>query len=138
MSQLSDRRSQAAIELMALVSLALIFLTLVFSFYMRERNATLEETLLMDARTRAYEVAGAIDQVYLGGDGYERNLTLPEVIGGYNYSISSSEGHVYLILPDFPMSVSGKIIPPNFTGNFSRGKNHRIANVGGSVGIFEA
>jgi len=123
---------------MALVSLALIFLTLVLSFYMRERNATLEETLLMEAKTRANEVAGAVDQVYLGGDGYERNLTLPEVIGGYNYSIHSSGGHIYLIIPDFPMSVSGKIVPPGFSGNFSRGKNHKIANVEGEVGVFEA
>lgn len=126
--------SQASLELFALLSLALIFLSLVSAFYLRERNSTVREALFLEAKETVGLAAGAIDQVYLGGNGYSKNVTLPATVGAYNYSVFVSGGHAYIILSNYSISAAEKIIPAGISGNFSAGKNF-LSNTGGAVSV---
>lgn len=124
--------SQAALEIAALLSLALIFFGLVQVNFLRDRNAAIEESLLLQAKEAAESSASAIDQAYLGGDGFSINFTLPARIGGYNYSVSIASGHVYVSLANFSLSTASKIIPAGISGSVSPGENS-LANTGGVI-----
>ncbi|MFH0961881.1 MAG: hypothetical protein V1820_04320 [archaeon] len=126
--------SQASLEIFALVSLALLFLSLVSAFYLRERNATVKDAIFLEAKETVGIAASAIDQVYLGGSGYSKNITLPATVGPYNYSVYVFGGHAYIVLSNYSISVAEKTIPPNVSGNFSAGKN-RLSNSGGIVSV---
>lgn len=130
--------SQASLELFALLSIGLVFLSLVGSFYVREKGAAFQEFLFFEARETATLAAGAVDQAYLGGTGYSRNLTLPESVGPYNYSLFFSEGHVYIVLSNYSLSSAEKAIPREISGSFAVGKKNLVRNVGGEVFVSEA
>lgn len=126
--------SQASLEVLGLVGFVLIVLAIVQIVYVRERAATFEETLLVEAKNTLSSLAATINEVYLGGTGYSANVTLPQKIGSYNYSITASSGHLYLKLSGFDISQSEKILPDTVSGEITQGKK-RLSNTGGVVTI---
>ncbi len=124
--------SQASLEFLALVGFVLIVLAVASGIYLRERAASAEELLLAESKNALTSLASAINQVYLGGDGYSANLTLPQRIGSYQYNITASSGHLYLKLYGFDLSYSAKILPASVTGSVHPGTDV-ISNAGGQV-----
>jgi hypothetical protein len=126
--------SQASLEMMALISLAILFLGLVQVVYVRERNANFKEGLFLEEKQVADTVAGEVNQAYLSGDGYSVNLTLPKKIGAYSYNVSTTNGHVYVRLNGYSLSVASKMLPAAVAGTFRSGTN-RLSNTGGAISV---
>ncbi|MBL7160917.1 MAG: hypothetical protein ISS93_03665 [Candidatus Aenigmarchaeota archaeon] len=88
-------------------------------------------TLQQEAENLLDETGSKINTVYLEGDGFMMNVTLPEKIISANYSISTSSN--FLVLTVYGNTYSKALIT-DVSGNFSQGSN-MLRNVGGEVTV---
>jgi hypothetical protein len=77
-------------------------------------------------------VAGKINTVWMSGDGFSTNLTLPEKVAGMNYSIYVKSNYIILSTPY--KNYTKTILTNETMGNLRIGDN-LIKNENGKVGI---
>jgi|GEM_PF-950201 len=120
------RKSQVAVEFMLMTSLAMVVLVVmigvlyyIFRDYSEEKNMNRLMNLgysLQDELILASQVES----------GYERNLTIPEMVGSAEYSINqthnpnSTPDDLFIIYKGTHLLFP---IPANITGNLTKGSN---------------
>ncbi|MCK5177431.1 MAG: hypothetical protein KAQ92_06910, partial [Candidatus Aenigmarchaeota archaeon] len=109
--------------------------SLIFSvFYTNilQKNMTLKEDRLdQNSRQLTYYIAHELNNVFVQGDGYSRNITLPQNILNYNYSVRVIDNMVYVYM-ETNNTYLKKTIPANISGSFTKGLNC-LANIRGTI-----
>ncbi len=112
-------RGQVALEFAFMVMLAFIFLAVVLiitaAYLEQAQDEKVLATLQQEGRALQEELLLAASVP----DGYQRNLTLPAQLNGYDYTISNTEQTLTLTIEG---SVLNENIPP-VTGSFTKGAN---------------
>ena len=85
----------------------------------------------LEAENVLTNTANRINTVYLEGEGFIINVTLPQSIRGFNYSVSTNSN--FLVITVLTESFSRNLIT-NVTGNLAKGSN-MLKNVNGEVRV---
>jgi hypothetical protein len=78
------------------------------------------------------KAAGKINTVWIQGDGFSTNVTLPEKIGVLDYSVRVHSN--YVIISTEYKNYTRSLLTPNVTGSLQKGSNF-IENIKGNVTI---
>lgn len=81
------QKGQSAIEFMALVSLTLLILTALMSATTQKQAQTNLYSNQLEAQSVAQDVAFQAEMALVHGNYYHRDFTVPNTIGGQNYTI---------------------------------------------------
>jgi len=123
-------RGQTGIEFMIIFGIflaAIIIMVFVVWGYVLDINVS---TTDMQANAFLDTVSGKLDTVFLEGDGFSFNFTMPESIFGMNYSVDIERGFVFLNVSE--KVYAKRLLTRNVTGDLKVGKNI-IKNVEGIV-----
>ncbi|MBS3088689.1 hypothetical protein J4402_02815 [Candidatus Pacearchaeota archaeon] len=115
------KKSQSAMEFMIIAGamfLAFISVLLVFQQNLLVKS---EEKQRLEVQEIALAVQNEINLAIDSTDGYYRNFTIPEKIINQDYTITVSEGLVYIITDDEKHSIALPIPPVN--GTIQKGPN---------------
>ena len=122
MKQRRFSKSQSSAELVIMVCL----LSLIFSIFVANimyKNTNLKaQKVNQHARYISDLVSSELNNVYIQGNGYSRNFTLPANIREYNYNISIIDNMVYVFVTNNNTYIR-KTIPENISGGFKKGLN---------------
>jgi len=73
-------------------------------------------------------IKSEIDRVFIMGDGFSTNITIPDKIAGYDYEISITND---FLLVNMSGTLKGrKLMTDNITGSLAKGKNTITNNDG--------
>jgi hypothetical protein len=127
---LSDRRAQSTIEFVILIGFSLfIFLSFFIIIENNSINAQ-EQVTNSELRELQHLVTSEFDFAAGASPGYSRVFTLPELLGGLNYSVELIDGQEISIIYKDHETVS--FLPWDVSGNISKGRNI-IEKVGGTL-----
>lgn len=76
-------------------------------------------------------VAGKIDTTWLEGAGFSTNLTIPETVANYNYTLNVTSNFVLLVIVE--EEYIKPIITQNVTGDFTIGSVNTLSNMGDHI-----
>jgi len=107
----------------------LIFLAAYTSVFEKTKNAY-DSKSLSEASGIGDKIAGEINTAVSEGDGYSKNITLPNDIFGASYVVSIDKGDVFVYWRG--KNAASRIIIENVTGVFVSG-NNKIKNKGGVI-----
>ena len=125
-------KAQIAIEFMIIFGAFLIAIILIATISWNNMVNINRSTVDFESNRILNLVSGKIDTSYLQGHGFSINVTVPERIQNYNYTIEI-EGLLLWIQID-EASFSKRLLTSNITGTLSKGTN-RIENVNGGIVI---
>jgi hypothetical protein len=127
-------KAQSSVEFMAIFSLLLVVVIIATMVSVQNTSSLVESKKDMEVGRLLEYVGGRIDAAYIAGHGFSSNVTIPETILGFDYTLNISQGSnmIYISMPgsDYPRD----IITDNMTGEFRKGWN-TISNVEGLVVI---
>ncbi len=116
------KKAQSSIELVMVVCMVSLIFS-VFYTNMLQKNMNLKaDRLDQNSRQLSYYIAYELNNVYVQGDGYSRNFTLPQKILDYDYNVSVFDNIVYVFI-ETNNTYLKKTIPINISGNFTGGLN---------------
>jgi hypothetical protein len=117
----SGAKAQVAIEFMVIFAIFLVAVTI--SLFFVWENASEMNTAAIESETRVVvnAIAGKLDTVYLEGDGFSTNLTVPQLISGMNYTLELTAGTVWVTLEN--RSYGRVVLPSNISGTLRKGVN---------------
>ncbi len=126
------QKGQSAVEFM--VFFAIIILLLVVVSY-GTQNAVKDinrERYEMSVRDEINSIKNRIDMVYMAGDGFTANITIPDKMAGLDYEINITKG---FLLVNISGTLKGaKLMTDNITGIIQKGEN-TISNVNNEMVI---
>ena len=127
-------KAQSSVEFMTIFSLLLVVVIFATMVSVQNTSSLVEAKKDIEISRLLEYVGGRIDAAYLAGHGFSSNVTIPENVLGFNYTLNISCGSnvIYVRMPesDHPRN----IITSNITGEFRKGEN-TIRNVEGVVVI---
>ena len=127
-------KAQSSVEFMTIFSLLLVVVIFATIVSVQNTSSLVEAKKDIEIGRLLEYVGGRIDAAYLAGHGFSSNVTIPETILGFDYTLNTSQGsnviYVNTSKSDYPRS----ILTNNVTGEFRKGEN-RIRNVEGEVVI---
>jgi CheY-specific phosphatase CheX len=112
---------QVAIEFMVIFAIFLVAVTISLFFVWENTSRMNRATLESETRVVANAIAGKLDTVYLEGDGFSTNLTVPQLISGMNYTLELTAGTVWVTLEN--RSYGRVVLPSNISGTLRKGVN---------------
>jgi uncharacterized protein (UPF0333 family) len=130
-----SRKAQASMEFMILFVLFLVAVGFALVVSVHRSYVISQAQVDLESNKILREVADKINIVYLEGDGFSMNATMPERILRLNYTIDINSNEVII-------RVNGNtyvryILTDNVTGDVVKGTN-RILNRNGEIVITEA
>ncbi len=124
-------KAQVSVEFLSVI----MFLTMAMSvFYVAFQGKSvqyLNEKARDEADFLTEYVATALNAALLAGDGFEKNITLPQSIAGMKYNITVKGGMV-MVSYDDNYQFSPTMVNETH-GNFYPGKVNIIRNIGGRI-----
>ena len=123
-------KAQASMEFMLIFIILLIVLSVAIITNLEKITEITSAKTQKDIQSTLSKSATTINTVFLEGDGFSINLTLPETISGYDYEMLTDSN--YLIIEFQNSTYSEKLLTANITGVFSKGTN-KIKNEGGRI-----
>ena len=82
-------RGQVSVDFLVTLTIALLMFLVVMNVAVNRRHDARDFTLNYDARHKAQELAGVINDAYLAGDGAARNVTLYATLeGAVSYDVT--------------------------------------------------
>lgn len=125
-------RGQASMEFMVLFTLFLVAASVALYVSIdRTKEITSAQTGI-EANSVVNRVTSVINSVYLQGDGFSTNLTLPTRIVSSTYTTQFQSNQLLLTVGN--KLFTGYTLTDNITGNLSIGENV-IKNMGGAITI---
>jgi hypothetical protein len=124
------RCGQAAMEFMVffgIIAVVVIAVTYNVQTTTTGMNREMADSVIKDAME---SIQGSLDMVFMGGDGFSANITIPEKIGGSNYTINITSG--FLVINVSGNIKGAKLMADNITGIIKKGDN-TITNAGGGL-----
>ncbi len=126
-------KGQTSLEFIAMLSFIMIAFAAFYGIFITEQVAAMEQQRALLAEATADQAAFDIDLALAQGDGFVRNTTLPQTIGGFPYNVSVGDGLV-VVTWDEERRASAATIVPNLTGSFQPGSN-TVSNEGGEIHV---
>lgn len=133
--RMQKSKGQVELEFLSLVSMVLIIFVLIYFLAFQKQLDVQEQRVNIFGKQLCSSLAFEIDQAYSIGTGYEKNVTLPYLLGdNLDYSIAVNLGEKSLLIT-WPNGACRAVIKAdNVTGTFNVGSN-TIRNVAGGVVI---
>ena len=129
---ITDNRGQASAEL---ILATVVFLVISLSF-VNLIGGEMDKTQtgeLGQVRVLGEKIAETINTVYINGNGYSANLTMPNETFDYTASVSST-GNVTVVYNS--NSINIKLIPQNVNSiTLNEGMNYTIKNNNGTITV---
>ena len=125
-------KAQLAVEFILIFAIFLAALTIIALSSLNKAVDISRSTIEREANTLLSKVANTINTVFLEGDGFAINLTLPEKIKGFGYNISIENQSIWLTMNQ--RSYHKRLLTNNVTGELKKGEN-LLKNVNGGIVI---
>lgn len=125
-------KGQTSLEFIAMLSFIMLAFAGFFSMFVANQVQATEEQRAVYGKAVADRIAFEIDLALAEGDGFRRDVSLPESITGIPYTVNVSQGSVLVRWAD--RSAIAAIAAPRVVGNVTAGDN-RFANRGGVVHV---
>lgn len=122
---------QVSVEFMMIMMLLLGAIAIITTVSFTKSNDIETLSLQREAGNTLSEISTKINTVYLEGNGFSSNITLPDRIRGFNYTITTQSNFVIITILDISYS---KTILTNVSGTLVHGEN-KIRNVNGEVQV---
>jgi hypothetical protein len=114
-------KSQSTVEFMIIIAALLVGLAgAMYAGWAKSIEIGDVKTNL-EAEKILNQVAGKINTVLMEGDGFRINMTLPEQVAGFNYTLEIQNYAIILDLSGRPYVSS--VMVENISGDFSQGVN---------------
>ena len=117
----SNSKAQSAVELIALISFAMLIFTGFYLVIFKNDISVISERINKEFMQISDGVAYEINIASSMGDGYSKNFTLKEDVLGQNYTIIVDN---YLVIVNSSQTYSSPIIIENITGTINPGNNY--------------
>lgn len=89
-------KGQSSIEFLALISMSAFILAILHGAVLSKQTKTLQYQNSQSAEKVAEYVSFQVEMALVQGDGYSRIFSVPEQIGGQNYTVEVFNGTSYL------------------------------------------
>ena len=129
-SHKNHKLSQTGIELLMFFSIAMLIFLSVYTLVSEKTMQAYGSKANSEAIELSERIASEINTAVSEGDGYSKNITLPDNIFGSGYAVEVDGGSVFVKL--YKKNAVSRIITKNVTGTFVLG-NNRISNLGGVI-----
>lgn len=123
-------KAQIAIEYMTILIVLFTGLLIVSAIGAQRTSSVKTTEDKMKVSCILDDVAKRINTVYLEGPGFRTNITLPDTIYGFNYSLDLKNGVPIIYFKN--QTFSSYPIPWNVSGNLSKGTN-LIENINNQI-----
>lgn len=125
-------KAQVAVEFMVLftifIAAVIVSLFLVWNNVLSINKATND----IEFRKVLDTIGGKIDTVYLEGDGFQTNVTIPYRVSGISYPVDLNEGLLWITVQN--RTYTRRLLTNDVSGTFKKGVN-TLKNVDGVVVI---
>ncbi|MFB6166851.1 MAG: hypothetical protein ABEJ62_01155 [Candidatus Nanohaloarchaea archaeon] len=128
MSASTRSKGQSSLEFIAMLSFMMLAFSGFYTFFVNQQIAAVQNQRAVYAEAVADKAAFELDLALAQGDGFSRNFTLPESLGGADYNITV-RGEIVL-LEWGERQVLSSTAAPEVQGNLTPGGN-RVENRGG-------
>ena len=125
-------KAQASLEFMFIFMLFVAALTIVAVYVSQGTQSVFSSRLDLEAEGVMSLVKGKLDTAYLEGSGFSTNLTLPQEIIGFDYSVNVTNGFVLIEINN--QTYSKALLSRNITGFLRKGEN-RLENINQEIVI---
>ena len=125
-------KAQVSAEFMIIFVVFIIMVTIVAVAVTQNSNTVLSSTLDMESGKTLSLAKSKLDTVFLEGDGFSTNFTLPQKIMSYDYTISMDSR--YLALDVNNQTFWATLLTNNTAGSLRKGEN-MARNVNGRIVI---
>ncbi len=125
-----NHKSQTSMEMLSFFLIALLMFSITYTLVFDKTQDAYDSKTRKIALEAAEKIASEINTAVSEGDGYLKNITLPENIFGANYNVSIDRGNVIITWRE--KNAAARTTVNNITGHFSSG-NNLIANKGGII-----
>ena len=129
-AQSRSRNGQASLEFMALFVLFLVAITFAMYVSIQRSHVIGDAQMSLESNRVLTSMTNRINTVFIEGDGFSMNVTLPERIYKINYTVSINSNEVILRVSG--NSFIEQVITNNITGSFEKGTS-RITNRDGEI-----
>ncbi|MBI4020335.1 MAG: hypothetical protein HY367_03300 [Candidatus Aenigmarchaeota archaeon] len=129
---MKPRSGQAAVEFLALFIIVLAGLAVASAVSLQKTQAIYQAQTGIEAGKLLTSVSTKINSAFIEGDGFSINMTLPQDIFTYDYSIALDTNHVIITVAN--NSYFRDLLTENITGTLGKGAN-TITNVNGEIVI---
>lgn len=129
-SHKNHRLSQTGIELLMFFSIAMLIFSTVYTIVSEKTIHAYDSKSNSEAIELSEKIASEINTAVSEGDGYSKNITLPNNIFGSEYAIEVDEGSVFVKVNR--RNAVSRTITKNITGTFISG-NNQISNKDGVI-----
>ncbi len=128
-------KAQASLEFMNIFILFFLLVSIFSAIFIKNYGDLQEENARMQARNLASMIGEEVNKVWKAGSGFSTNMTMPEKIAGYDYSITvNSSAHVLELNTSNGFVAFSTIIPSSVEViQWRKGGNQLFENVGGTV-----
>lgn len=129
-SHKNHKLSQTGIELLMFFSIAMLIFSSVYTLVSEKTIRAYDSKSGSEAIELSEKIASEINTAVSEGDGYSKNITLPDNVFGSAYSVEVDEGSVFVKLQK--KNAVSRTITKNVTGTFVFG-NNQLRNKGGVI-----
>lgn len=126
-------KGQTSLEFITMLSFIMLAFAAFYGMFVTNQAAALEDQRALFAEAIADQAAFDLNLALAQGDGFERNTTLPDSIGGFPYNVSVADRTVVVRWDDI-RRVSAATAVPTVTGGFEPGDN-TVSNQGGVIHV---
>lgn len=123
-------KAQSSMELLTFFSIALLVFSIAYTVVLEKAQSAYDTKSRMEAAAISGLISSEINTAVAEGDGYSKNITLPDNIFGAGYVISVDAGNVFVTWRG--KNAASRTISENVSGNFIFG-NNKISNKGGVI-----
>lgn len=116
-----ELKAQSATEFIIYTSIAMLVLTVLVGAIAGKQQdvATMQKT--MQAEEIAETIAAELDTAIIMGEGYEREMQIPNNINGEEYTVDADGG--YIIVEWVDEMERSRVVPTKFTGDLPINSN---------------
>ena len=125
-------KAQVAIEFMIIFGVFLVAITVTVLAAWNSMANTNKSSIDFEANGILNTISNKINTAFLEGHGFSTNLTIPENIMNYNYTLTREGNMMWLNIEN--LVYSRRLLTNNITGNFDKGVR-MLENVNGEIVI---
>jgi hypothetical protein len=129
---ISHTKSQVSIEFIIMFFIFLLFTSSIMMMYIVKNEEIKERRVYLETQSVLTEIVMTINTAIVRGDGFSIELEIPDYIFNSDYSVVFNQSWVYIIVPNYNITLFRSTFSEAVSGNFEKGKNV-IKNIGGEL-----
>ena len=133
MSSSRRYKAQIAFEYMFIFAIFMAAMIIGTSFAWSKSLEVENYRMRLEVDGLLIRVSNKIDTVWLEGEGFRSNITIPATVANYEFTLNATSN--YLLLTVMDQDFTKPILTTNVTGNFSLGGLNTLTNKGEYIEI---